>query len=162
MNGTGTSNSTNANGWPATSMKTFLDGVDGKEKLNNKAYIKQVKKKYIKKYNDANSVTTSNDYLWLLSCSEIAKDGYNGGDTRGYAIAKEGEQYLYYKNNAMESYNSNSTNRVKSVDGSVSDWWLRSPSYNRGVYFCFTSYAGGVNGETYSYGTIGVAPGFCI
>ena len=94
-------------------MRTFLEGTNGIGKLSNNGYIKQVKKKYIKIYNDANSVATSNDYLWLLSASEVLKDGYNGGDTRGYAITKEGEQYLYYKDNATEAYNVASTNRVK-------------------------------------------------
>ena len=113
MNGTDVDTSTNTNGWAATEMRTFLEGTNGRGKLSNNSYIKQVKKKCIKTYNDANSVATSNDYLWLLSASEVLKDGYNGGDTRGYAITKEGEQYLYYKDNATEAYNVASTNRVK-------------------------------------------------
>ena len=113
MNGTDVDTSTNANGWVNTEMRTFLEGTNGRGKLSNNSYIKQVKKKCIKTYNDANSVATSNDYLWLLSASEVLKDGYNGGDTRGYAITKEGEQYLYYKDNATEAYNVASTNRVK-------------------------------------------------
>ncbi len=137
MNGTSESTSTNTNGWAATEMRIFLEGADGKGKLSNNNYIKQVKKKYIKTYNDASSVTTSNDYLWLLSCSEVLKDGYNGGDTRGYAITKEGEQYLYYKNNATESYNLPSTNRVKYKLGSEYNWWLRSTGYyNDNKGFC--------------------------
>ena len=113
MNGTDVDTSTNAYGWVNTEMRTFLEGTNGRGKLSNNSYIKQVKKKCIKTYNDANSVATSNDYLWLLSASEVLKDGYNGGDTRGYAITKEGEQYLYYKDNATEAYNVASTNRVK-------------------------------------------------
>ncbi len=83
VNGTDEGTSTNANGWAATEMRTFLEGSNGRGKLSNNSYIKQVKKKYIKTYNDANSVITSNDYLWLLSASEVLKEGYNGGDTRG-------------------------------------------------------------------------------
>ena len=90
MNGTDSNTSTNANGWAATEMRTFLEGSSGRGQLSNNSYIKQVKKKYIKTCNSASSVTTCNDYLWLLSASEVLKDGYNGGDTKGYAITKEG------------------------------------------------------------------------
>ena len=50
--------------------------------LNNKSYIKQVKKKYIATYNDASSVTACNDYLWLLAASEIVSSGYQANDIR--------------------------------------------------------------------------------
>ena len=156
------SSNTNSGGWASTAMRTFLNGTDGKEKLSNKAYIKQVKKKYIGTYNNASSVATSNDYLWLLAASEVVKDGYNGEDTRGYAITKEGEQYLYYQKNATEAWNSSSVNRVKHNDGSVYAWWLRSPHYGGSAYFCAVSENGIANGNTYSYNISGVAPGFCI
>ncbi len=162
MNGTDNSTATNENGWAATEMRTFLEGSNGRGKLSNNSYIKQVKKKYIKIYNDASSVTTSNDYLWLLSASEVLKDGYNGGDTRGRAITKEGEQYLYYKNNATEAYIESSTSRLKYNNGSAYYWWLRSPYFNNNVHFCNITTDGLGNGNHYSYGTSGVAPGFCI
>ena len=68
------SSNRNSGGWANTEMRTFLNGEEGKAELSNKEYIKQVKKKYIATYNDANSVTTCNDYLWLLSASEIVND----------------------------------------------------------------------------------------
>ena len=162
MNGTSISNSTNANGWAATEMRTFLEGSSGRGQLSNNSYIKQVKKQYIKTYNDANSVTTSNEYLWLLSASEIFKDGYDGGDTRGYAITKEGEQYLYYQKNATEAYNAASTSRVKYSNGSTNSWWLRSPYYNGSTGFCLVGSYGNGNNNGNSYGSGGVTPGFCI
>ena len=163
MNGTDSNTSTNANGWAATEMRTFLEGSSGRGQLSNNSYIKQVKKKYIKTCNSASSVTTSDDYLWLLSASEVLKDGYNGGDTKGYAITKEGEQYLYYKNNAIEAYNSTSTNRVKYNNDSAKHWWLRSPHYSDSGSFCFVTDKGvNSNVGNYSYNTYGVAPGFCI
>ena len=162
MNGTDVDTSTNTNGWAATEMRTFLEGTNGIGKLSNNGYIKQVKKKYIKIYNDANSVATSNDYLWLLSASEVLKDGYNGGDTRGYAITKEGEQYLYYKDNTTEAYNVASMNRVKYNNGSETHWWLRSPSYYNNTYSCRIGNNGLGDIYSYSYLTYGVAPGFCI
>ncbi len=162
VNGTDESTSTNVNGWAATEIRIFLEGTEGREKLSNNSYLKQVKKKYIKIYNDASSVVTSNDYLWLLSASEVFRDGYNGGDTRGYAITKEGEQYLYYKDNTTETYSSTSINRVKYNNGSISNWWLRSPGYSGNGYFCDISNGGYGGGNRYSYGSGGMAPGFCI
>lgn len=161
MNGTSSSNSTNANGWAATEMRTFLEGSSGRGQLSNNSYIKQVKKKYIKTYNSASSVTTSNDYLWLLSASEVLKDGYDGGDARGYAITKEGEQYLYYQKNATEAWNTSSTNRVKYNNGSADSWWLRSPYCNDSRYFCYV-YVSGLSDIHNSDLTFDVAPGFCI
>lgn len=161
MNGTNEETSTNANGWAATEMRTFLEGTEGRGKLNNNSYLKQVKKKYIKTYNDANSVTTSNDYLWLLSASEVLKDGYTSG-AYGYAITKEGEQYLYYRNNATEEWNTASSNRIKYNNGSMYAWWLRSPGYSASAGFCGVSADGYGYGNPHSYSTYGVAPGFCI
>ena len=163
MNGTSTDTSTNVNGWATTEMRTFLEGLNGRGQLNNNSYIKQVKKQYIKTYNDASSVTISNDYLWLLSSSEIFNDGNNGGDTRGYAITKEGEQYLYYKNNAKEAYNISSTNRIKYSKGNADYWWLRSPAAYSDVAFDGLIPEGMLgNGTGWSFYDFGVAPGFCI
>jgi len=162
MNGVDAETSTNENGWAATEMRTFLEGTDGRGKLSNNSYLKQVKKEYIKTYNDASSVATCNDYLWLLSASEVLKDGYNGGDTRGYAITKEGEQYLYYKNNATEEWNSSSANRVKYNDGGIYTWWLRSPLYAYSTHFEYITTGGYGYGDYYSGSAGGVAPGFCI
>ena len=114
---------------------------------------------YIKTYNDASSVTTSNDYLWLLSCSEVFRNGYTSG-AYGLAVAKEGEQYLYYKNNAKESYDRSSPNRLKYVNGRNSYWWLRSPGARNKEYFCCLM--GSHGSHSWSCDDYGVAPGFCI
>ncbi|MCI9087896.1 MAG: hypothetical protein HFJ32_05045, partial [Clostridia bacterium] len=153
---------TNSGGWANTTMRTFLNGEEGKEKLSNKAYIKQVKKKYIEIYDNASSVTTCNDYLWLLAASEVVNNGYNGSGTFGYAITSEGSQYKYYQG-VTEVWNTNSTNRVKKINfsGSAGWWWLRSPSYDSSSTFCdFDSYGNSSNGGASR--NIGVAPGFCI
>ncbi len=77
-------------------------------------------------------------------------------------LTKEGEQYLYYKNNAIEAWNSNSTKRVKYISSGVRTWWLRSPYYGNGISICCINGNGEGNHYYYSYGTFGVAPGFCI
>ena len=84
------SSNTNSGGWAATQMRKDLNGYSNGNaaqsgaigglgaNLSNKSYIKQVKKKYIGTYNNASSVTTCNDYLWLLAASEVVNAGYTG------------------------------------------------------------------------------------
>ena len=97
-------------------------------------HMQEVSKQYIKTYNNAGSVTTTQDKLWLLSCSEIWNNGYTSG-AYGRAITKEGEQYKYYKN-INANYKVANTNLVKRNNGSARIWWLRSPRYDSGNHFC--------------------------
>ena len=118
------SSNTNSGGWAATKMRKDLNGYSNGNaaqsgaigglgaNLSNKSYIKQVKKKYIGTYNNASSVTTCNDYLWLLAASEVVNNGYNGSGTYGYAITSEGPQYKYYQG-VTEAWNSSSAGRQK-------------------------------------------------
>lgn len=137
-------NNTNSGGWANTEMRTFLNGTEGKEKLSNKAYIKEVKKKYIGIYNDASSVVTSNDSLWLLSCSEIWSKGRSDDNeaTHGAAIAKEGEQYKWYKDKEGEidpiSSNNNFIKKTSEA-GEINGWFLRSPRYKSNAGFCIVT-----------------------
>ncbi|MCI9087737.1 MAG: hypothetical protein HFJ32_04205, partial [Clostridia bacterium] len=168
------STNTNENGWANTQMRKDLNGYTTNASvqsgaigglgvnLNNKSYIKQVKKKYIETYNSASSVATCNDYLWLLSASEVVNSGYQNG-AYGVAITSEGSQYKYYQG-VTETYNTSSMNRVKktSTSGSTYWWWLRSPYYYNSYYFCtvnsdgYAAYAGNASN------TCGIAPGFCV
>ena len=124
---------TNANGWGACELRGTLNNTTINS-LENKEYIKEVNKQYIKTYNNVGSVTTSQDKLWLLSCSEIWNNGYTSG-AYGYAITKEGEQYKYYKN-INANYKVANTNLVKRNKSSATNWWLRSPNYYYSSTFC--------------------------
>ena len=107
---------TNTGGWEASDMRKFLAGTDEEGKgikvLSNQAQIKLVKKQYISVRNDKTSVKTSNDKLWLLACSEVVNNGYNGTGTYGNAITSEGNQYKYYQG-VTDAWNAGSTKRVK-------------------------------------------------
>ena len=164
------SSATNSGGWEASLMRTNLNStiaVDGKINLSNiegaigSNIIKSVTKSYIKTYNNAGSVTTCNDKLWLLACSEIWSKGYQE-NAYGYAIASEGAQYKYYAN-INATYSSGNSKLYKMYQGSTSSsyWWLRSPSYSSSTYFCIVDSGGYCyfNGADY---TSGVAPGFAI
>ncbi len=165
---------TNENGWAATQMRKDLNGYSNNNaeqggaieglgaNLNNKSYIKQVRKKYIGTYSDANSVITCNDYLWLLAASEVVNSGYQEG-AYAYVITSEGNQYKYYQG-VTEVWNVKSINRVKKVSelGSADWWWLRSPYCNLSNTFCGIGSDGNASGSAVASGNYGVAPGFCI
>ena len=161
-------------GWAATQMRKDLNGYSNSNaaqsgaigglgtNLNNKSYIKQVKKKYIATYNSASSVTTCNDYLWLLAASEVVNNGYNGSGTYGYAITSEGSQYKYYQG-VTDTWNSSSTGRQKyNASDGMAHWWLRSPRYNYTYIFCIVNSGGYADDNNTASGSSGVAPGFSI
>ncbi|MCI9087117.1 MAG: type II secretion system protein [Clostridia bacterium] len=170
MNGS----NTNSGGWAATQMRKDLNGYSNENaaqngaigglgaNLNNKSYIKQAKKKYIGTYNDANSVTRCNDYLWLLASSEIISSGYQNG-TYGVTITSEGSQYKYYQSET-DAWDASSIGRQKRPSSSDSTdwWWLRSPGYNYSKGFCSVGIGGSVGHYDDAIRTYGVAPGFCI
>ena len=148
---------TNTNGWAAMPLRTTLNGTVY-ESLSIKNYIKAVNKEYITTYNTG-AKSTCSDKLWLLSCGEIWDNGYNGGNTRGYAMATEGSQYKYYKTNLGSTSYSNSTNVTKKSSSDY--WWLRSPNYYDSRYFCYVYSSGYCSGYYANIG-YGVAPGFSI
>ena len=164
---------TNSGGWAATQMRKDLNGYTTEAgsqsgaigglgaKLSNKNYIKQVKKKYIPTYNQA-STNTCNDYLWLLSCSEIVNSGYQA-NAYGYAITSEGSQYQYYKT-MNPTWNQNNAGLVKKGNSTAFayPWWLRSPYYNSSTKFCDVGSGGYVHTGYNASDTNGVALGFSI
>ena len=154
------STNTNTNGWAAMTLRTTLNGTVY-ESLSIKNYIKAVNKEYITTYNTG-AKSTCSDKLWLLSCGEIWVNGYNGGNTRGYAMATEGSQYKYYKTNLGSKSYDNYTNVTKKPNTSSPYlWWLRSPYYNYGGAFCMVV-SGGYCYNSNAIANYGVAPGFSI
>ena len=149
---------TNLGGWKQSNARDYLNSTTY-DTLENKEYIKEVDKQYIETYNDANSVTTSQDKIWLLSCSEIWNNG-SSGQPYGLAVAKEGEQYKYYKsiNPSSSSENSNLIKKFKKTD---CVWCLRSASYDSVNNFCFISRVGKIFSDGAS-GSRSIAPGFAI
>ncbi len=168
---------TNENGWGATQMRKDLNGYTTNvaaqsgaigglgANLSNKAYIKQVTKMYIPTYNNA-STSTCNDYLWLLSCSEVWSKGSSAwsGAKYGLAIGKEGEQYKWYKDNENgidpSATNNNLVKNALTSDNTY-NWWLRSSAYDNSIDFCNVR-SNGFSGGNYASDDYGVAPGFCI
>ncbi len=127
---------TNSGGWANTEIRKKLNGTLY-DSLSIKNNIKKVKKDYIPTFTVASTQQTD-DYLWLLSCGEIWNNGYNGGATRGYAIATEGKQYKYYKIILGSTSFRTSTSVLRKPNNSNPDaWFLRSPGIQNGEKFCF-------------------------
>lgn len=144
----------NTGGWPATEMRTFLEGAEGIGKLSEtlKSNIKQVNKVYIKEPQKTET-GTSKDKLWLLSCSEILEG-------HGSAVTEEGNQYQVYVKTGATGTNAKI---FKFTTGLSMSWYLRSP-WNSwgGDCFCFVDPLGGSGGGLKANAGGGVAPGFGI
>lgn len=89
------------------------------------------------------SLVTSSDRLRLHSITEL-------GLTYTYA-GTEGTKYAYYA----------SGNRVKTVNGTASYYWTRSPNTDSSTRFCFVSSSGTADTD-YATNASGVACGFDI
>ena len=139
---TGKMNSSNTNlgGWGVCNLREALNSTT-LEDLENRVQIKEVSKQYISVYNKANSLTVSDDKLWLLSTCEI------WGTTAQKSITTEGKHYKFY---AMGG---------SAVKKSI--WWLRSPMSSYNYMFCYVGPDGKAS-QTNANGSLGVAPGFCI
>ena len=90
------------------------------------------------------SLVTSSDRLRLHSIAEL-------GLSYSYAVSGEGTKYAYYT----------SGNRVKTVGGTASRYWTRSPSTYLSLYFCNVSDSGSP-GNFFANAAYGVACGFDI
>lgn len=140
------SSNTNSGGWEESARRKWCNDIFYNaipSILRNG--IKQVIKKNYKVYN-SNNITTTSDYCFLLSETEIF------GEKRHSIDSTEGTQYEYYKT---------SSNRIKQVSGSSYNWWERSPHGNNVSLFCRVDASGGGN-SYYASGTFGLAPCLCI
>lgn len=139
------SSNTNSGGWTSCAMRTSTMATLLSQLASDlKNAIVKVKK-LSSAGNQSTAINTTEDSLFLLSEVEIF------GSTT-HAKAGEGSQYEYY-----QSGNS----RVKTVNGSVSAWWERSPSGSYSTLFCDVSFNGYAGGNDASV-SLGVAFGFCV
>lgn len=162
--------STNAGGWEASQMRAYLNGdwrVQLPEDLN--AVIVPVDKltNNVGETQEASSVTTTSDSLWLLSFAELAgpipaAELWGGGyEWAADIFNAEGTRYKLFNDTDVIWNDANSV-LVKSFQGSPFYWWERSPfpigsSGFRNVYSDGNPYSGDSAGISF-----GVVPGFCI
>jgi len=151
--------STNVGGWPATTMRTFVNNDIYNampSEIKNAIIDTTVVSGHGKKSGETNF--TSTDKLYLLSTAEIWKQGTS--TTISNDTARDNTRQLdYYKNLGVTT--SNYSRTIKKNGTSDSDWWLRAAD-SSGTYFFFRVYSTGdwSNGNAINSG--GVAPAFRI
>ena len=164
MNGSTSSNSTNAGGWNGCSMRNTLLSQNPLSP-GSKSFMAALPSdlravmKSVTKYSDntggttnaASAITATTDYLFLLSEWEVQ-------GARTYASQYEQnyqQRYAYYANgNSKVFYRHSAT-------GSTASWWLRSVHAGNLGYFCFVTTDGSAI-DDYSGYSLGVAPAFCV
>ena len=121
------STSTNAGGWKECAMrKTHLPTVLALMPAEVQSGIREVSKKTAAGGSGSSWVETVTDKLFLLS--EVETFGSAGNSAAG-----EGLQYAYYGAGGSA---------VKTLNGEMSSWWLRSPMRTSDYSFCASSGGG--------------------
>ena len=143
---------TNVGGWPATTLKQYLDDVFI-YKLPKELQEVIIKTKTIsghgKKSGETNFIS-ENDKLYLLSPHEIWSDKM-ANDT-AYDVTR---QLDYYANNNV-STSANESYTAKQFNGTTTYWWLRTANASYTYYFYI------VRSNGYASNPYGLAPAFRI
>ena len=152
MNGT----ATNAGGWPATTMRTFVNNDIYNaipDEIKNAIIDTTVVSGHGK--SDTESFT-STDKLYLLSTAEVWSQG--SSNTISTDTARDNTRQLdYYKN--LGTSTSNYSGAIKKNGTSNSYWWLRAARSSNTYDFLYVSISGDWT-NSYAGNTDGVAPAF--
>ena len=153
MNGT----ATNAGGWPATTMRTFVNNDIYNaipSEIKNAIIDTTVVSGHGKTSGETNF--TSTDKLYLLSTAEVWAQG--SSNTIEYDTARDVTRQLdYYKN--LGTSTSNYSGAIKKNGTSASTWWLRAAYSNTTTGFFRVIFNGDWRYDS-ATGTYGVAPAF--
>ena len=149
-------NDTNNGGWPATSMRTFVNN-DIYNLLPSEIKNAIIDTTVVSGHGNTSGETnfTSTDKLYLLAPKEIYTDFNDTVDT-----AKDLTRTLdYYTSIAVTT--SNYSGAIKKNGTNASYWWLRTASSGSTNGFLYVGFTGdwSSNFASYSYG---VAPAFRI
>ena len=144
---------TNAGGWPATSMYTFVNNdiynaipIELKNAIIDTIVVSSHGSKDTENF-------TSTDKLYLLAPKEIYTDW--SGD---YDTAKDLTRTLDYYTNMWVTEN-NYNGAIKKNGTSSSIWWLRA-AHSTSTSLFLTVYGGGSYNAGFATDTYGVAPAF--
>ena len=148
---------TNVGGWPATSMRTFVNNDIYNampDKVKNAIIDTTVISGHGK--NDTENFT-STDKLYLLAPGEVWSD-WKTSRGASYDTAKDLTRQLdYYTNIGVTT--SNKSGAIKKNGTSASGWWLRA-AYSKTTTYFFSVYDNGDWRASYADSTRGVAPAF--
>ena len=147
----------NIDGWPASSMYTFVNNDIYNaipSEIKNAIIDTTVVSGHGQTIGETN--VTSTDKLYLLAPKEIYSDWSNQYDS----AADLTRQLDYYKIKGVTTSNKNGAIN-KDSEGTVEWWWLRSASSTNSYAF-YNVYSNGDWGSSYAYITHGVSPAFRI
>lgn len=149
------STNTNVGGWPATSMRTYVNN-DIYNALPSELKNGIIDTTVVSGHGSSDSANfTSTDKLYLLSTKEVWGSNPGGYDT----ATAETRQLDYYKAQGVTT--SNYGGAIKRYNGSNSYWWLRAATSNTSYAF-YNVITTGDWDNNYAYNTYGVAPAFRI
>ena len=149
------SSATNVGGWPASSMRTYLNSTiyNALPKVLQQSIIKTT---VVSGHGlDDSSNFTSTDKLYLLSTQEVW-----GGNASHDTANSTTRQLDYYKNKGVTT--SNYSGAIKQYNGTNTTWWLRSAVSHVSICFFNVKPNGNCYYHTFPHDTYGVAPAFRI
>ena len=154
------STSTNVGGWPASSMRTYANGVFF-NKLPNDLQNVIIDTKVISGHGSTSGETnfTSTDKIYLLSAKEVYIDGTSNAISSRDSAYNNTRQLDYYVSKGVTT--SSYTNAIKQNNGSNAIWWLRSAYSNNSIDFLGVRSYGTWANPT-ADGGCGFAPAFRI
>ena len=148
---------TNVGGWPATSMRTFVNN-DIYNAIPSEIKNAIIDTTVVSGHGNTSGETnfTSTDKLYLLSTAEVWSQG--SSNTISNDTARDVTRQLdYYKN--LGTSTSNYSGAIKKSGASVDNWWLRAANSNNATsFFSVNSYGGWYGSDARA--TNGVAPAF--
>ncbi len=147
----------NLDGWPATSMRTFVNN-DIYNALPSEIKNAIIDTTVVSGHGSTSGETnfTSTDKLYLLSTAEVWAQG-SSNTISGDTARDVTRQLDYYKN--LGTSTSNYSGAIKKEGTSVSSWWLRA-AYSTTTNYFLSVYGYGGWGSISACSTYGVAPAF--
>ena len=154
------SNQTNVGGWPATAMRTYLNG-DFFNKLPSDLQNVIAKTKVVSGHGSTIGETNfaSTDKIYLLSSHEVWEDGTSNQVSTYDTAYNQTRQLDYYKNLGVDT--DSYSGAKKKYNNSNSRWWLRAARSNYVDRFLYVSNTGDW-GHAIANSSFGVAPAFRI
>ncbi len=149
---------TNVGGWPATSMRTFVNN-DIYNAIPSEIKNAIIDTTVVSGHGSTSGETnfTSTDKLYLLSTAEVWAEG-SSSQIGKYDTARDVTRQLdYYKN--LGTSTTNRSGAIKKSGTSADNWWLRAARSNYTNRFLNVYYDGDWN-SYYATNTYGVAPAF--
>ena len=162
MNPSGTYNGTqydygwNVGGWPATSMRTFVNN-DIYNALPSDLRSTIIDTVTVSGHGNTSGETnfTSTDKLYLLSTAEVWANGYT------YDTARDVTRQLDYYKNLGATTTSNYSGAIKKNGTTASSWWLRTSSSKNDNFFNLVTNNGDCN-VSRAHSANNVSPAFRI